>query len=91
MASFVGVTKATINSYEKGRTEPNISALIKLSELFNVSIDYVLDVNGNTWDITTNKTEKLQLIHALNSLSEENVKKVLSYAEALNKAQQKNG
>lgn len=29
-------------SYEQGRTEPNISTLIKLCEIFDVSADYLL-------------------------------------------------
>lgn len=35
----VGVTKQTIINYEKGTTEPSFENLIKLADLFEVSLD----------------------------------------------------
>lgn len=42
MSNQLGIGKATINNYELGRSEPNISTLIKLAEYFDVSIDYLV-------------------------------------------------
>lgn len=42
MSKQLGIGRATINNYEVGRSEPNISTLIKLAEYFDVSIDYLV-------------------------------------------------
>lgn len=40
----VGKTKSLISSYEKGNVEPGLSALLELTEIFNVSLnDFVLE------------------------------------------------
>lgn len=43
----VGVTTSTIASYETQNRLPSIAALIKLSSVFNVSIEYLLGLNKN--------------------------------------------
>jgi len=42
LANKMNVSQQTIGSWEVGRAEPNAEALTKLSELFEVSIDYLL-------------------------------------------------
>ncbi len=42
VASFLGVSAATMSKYEANTLEPNIESLKKLSELFEVSIDKLL-------------------------------------------------
>lgn len=41
LAFKIGVDPKTLSRYEKGKFEPTISVLIKLSEIFNVSVDYL--------------------------------------------------
>ena len=36
------LSKNSICEYEKGRSEPNIDTLVKLSEIFDCSIDYLV-------------------------------------------------
>lgn len=45
LANKMSVSQQTIGSWEVGRAEPNSEAIKKLSELFNVTTDYLL---GNT-------------------------------------------
>ncbi|MBQ4546110.1 MAG: helix-turn-helix transcriptional regulator [Oscillospiraceae bacterium] len=45
LADKLFLTQKTINSYERGRTQPNMETLCKLSDIFDTSIDYLL---GNT-------------------------------------------
>ena len=42
LAREIGVTKQTISNYETGKRIPCISELIKLSNYFEVSIDYLI-------------------------------------------------
>lgn len=44
-AKYLGLSQQTISKYENGKAEPGYKTLLKLSELFDVSIDYIL---GNT-------------------------------------------
>lgn len=50
IAEIVGVSSATVSKYESGTLEPNIETIKKLSELFEVSIDELL--NDDTFDIS---------------------------------------
>ena len=40
-AELLGVSNATIVSWEKGNTEPNLSQLRKMSELSGVPMDFI--------------------------------------------------
>ena len=40
-AKLLGVSNATIVSWEKGNTEPNLSQLRKMSELSGVPMDFI--------------------------------------------------
>ncbi len=42
VAKILHVSKKTYYNYENGVTEPSIEIIIKLADLFNVSIDYLL-------------------------------------------------
>ena len=42
LADNMGFTSQTVSNWESGAREPDIEALIKLSSLFNVSLDYLL-------------------------------------------------
>ena len=42
VAEYIGKSERIVGFYEKGERDPNTDTLIKLSELFNVSIDYIL-------------------------------------------------
>ena len=43
LGSILGVTAQTILNWENGIYEPNISQLIKISDYFNVTIDYLVE------------------------------------------------
>lgn len=42
LAQLIGVSKSMISFWENGINEPTISNLIKLSQVFDVSTDYLL-------------------------------------------------
>ena len=39
MAEAIGVAQSTYSLYEKGAREPNISKIVKISEVLNISLD----------------------------------------------------
>ena len=41
----LGVTQETISAYENGRHYPTVENLIKMSEIFGVSCDYILGIS----------------------------------------------
>lgn len=42
LAKAIGVTKSTMAKYDRGELEPNISNIMKLSQVLCVSVDYLL-------------------------------------------------
>ena len=52
IANILGVKSATVSKYESGTLEPNIEALKKLSELFEVTIDELLNDKEDEFDIS---------------------------------------
>lgn len=42
LARETGIDQRTISNYETGKTAPDAYALVKFSDFFNVSIDYIL-------------------------------------------------
>lgn len=47
LADKLGISKRTLLRYENGDSEPTISVLIKISLLFNVSIDYLTGIKDD--------------------------------------------
>jgi len=43
VANYLNVTRSTYSYYETGRSLPSIQSLIKLSEIFGISCDYILN------------------------------------------------
>ena len=52
VAEALGIKAATVSKYESGALEPNIEALKKLSELFEVTIDELLNDDKDNVDIS---------------------------------------
>lgn len=42
LASYLNLSSKTISSWEKGRSEPKIDMLLKLSNYFNVTLDELI-------------------------------------------------
>lgn len=49
VAKILGIERTTYVKYETGVTEPDIKTLIKLADIFNVTLDYLLgrETSGN--------------------------------------------
>ena len=47
VARQLEVSRATVDNWEKGRTEPSISMAVKIAKMFGVSINELLEVKRN--------------------------------------------
>ncbi len=48
VASAAGVSRSQIANLERGRGEPSIASLVRLSAYFNVTTDYLLGISEAT-------------------------------------------
>lgn len=57
-ADRIGIKRSLVGAYEEGRADPRISNLIKMSELFEVSIDDI--VEKDIWRMSTDQYEEFK-------------------------------
>ncbi len=77
------VSQEAVSAYENGKCYPAFQSLLKLSEIFNSSIDYIMgltDTNIKPVSITENENILLNNFKRLDELRQE---KVLSYIQGL--------
>lgn len=78
------VTQETISAYESGRHYPSIPVLIKMSELFGVSCDYILGVSDIKTIMKGVKSDSdVEIVSEYNSLSPMEQNMVKAYIQAL--------
>lgn len=76
LADKIDGAKSTIAMYEKGDRKPSLEVLIKLSEIFNCSIDYILCKT----DIRNIEDEfKFAYHKEIEGLTEEEIKEALEF------------
>ena len=64
LALYIGVAQQTLCGYENSKSQPDIEVLKKIAEFFNVSTDYLLQVDIQ--DETCNTSENDIFIKKLN-------------------------
>ncbi|WP_156940166.1 helix-turn-helix domain-containing protein [Caldanaerobius polysaccharolyticus] len=73
LAKKIGVTRAALSSWEINRRDPDTTTLQKLSEIFNVSVDYILgktDIRTRADEITDAVKDDPELLAFWNELKE---------------------
>ena len=72
IAEQLGVTKQTISNWEKGKRTPDINHLIKLDNIYQVTLDSLIGIDKRTEDIellniilNMRKEKKSQLLNFL--------------------------
>ena len=84
LSTELEVSQETISAYENGKHYPSAKSLIKLRDLFGVSIDYILGLSDTRYErIETNslaqdETRLINLYRKLDSLGKE---RITSYLE----------
>jgi transcriptional regulator with XRE-family HTH domain len=56
LAKKLNMAISTISGYENGSRRPDIETLIRLSDLFEVSVDYLIGRSNQTQDLTADAT-----------------------------------
>lgn len=62
LADKLEITKATVSAYETNTKYPSIEVLIKISNIFNVSSDYLLGLSEKTEFQNSNLTDEQNII-----------------------------
>lgn len=71
-AEKIGVDSKMISYYENGKSLPSVDALVKIAELFDVSIDYLLLENAPKRSLKQmGDVELMEQISELDKLTEE--------------------
>ncbi len=75
VAKYLGISSPAYSHYETGFTEPNVSNLIKLSNLYKLSIDYILGL--------TNERKVHSFINLFKKLNPNDQSMLIRFAERL--------
>jgi len=83
LADRLQIPRTTLGDYERGKTEPNISILINLSQLFSTNLDDLLknDLSQQDYEIIKNKDLRVLAI-SIDENKEGNIELVDTKAEA---------
>lgn len=77
------VSQETVSAYEKGKYYPSFQTLLKLSKIFNSSIDYIMGLSDvNDFSVTLSPKENV-LLCLYNKLDEGQKEKALAYMQGL--------
>lgn len=76
LAERVGVNSKQISAYENGFRQPSYAVLIRLADVYKVSIDYLLGLDKNkTIDVSKLSQDEINIISSLVSdMSDKNEK-----------------
>ena len=71
LADKIGVTKSVVSYYELQERSPSPEVLIKLSQIFNVTTDYLLGIeHQHTLDVSSLSDDELALVEQMIKLFE---------------------
>ncbi len=65
VADKLNIPITTYRSYENGKREPSTEILIAMSELYNVSVDYILDHKPKTTVLSKEELDHMKKYHDL--------------------------
>lgn len=84
MATLLNIKRQTYSAYERGVSLPDVTALIKIAEYFNVSVDDLLETKKRSPENEQPLSKEMQLlIDSYADLSEDELKKVIEYVDFL--------
>ncbi len=59
VAKLFGVDRSTVASWEIGRREPNFTTILRLTELYDSSLDYIFGLISDPEHVTSNKISSI--------------------------------
>ena len=74
IATMLNIKPSAISKYEKGIAQPSIPTLIKIAEIFNISIDYLLGLSSvkNPYSSDKFTPKEAEIIAKYRKLTKEN-------------------
>lgn len=91
LARILNINRANVGMWESFKNRPKLEDVVKLSEIFNVSTDYLLDVEKNDFKkqmhLIAQTDEEKELLTIFKTLSSFEQGKVLGYVKARAEAQ----
>jgi transcriptional regulator with XRE-family HTH domain len=83
LADQLAVLRSSVSDYERGHTQVSIESLIKISDIFNVSLDALLRKNLLHHDLEVMRNENLRVLAiSINADNQSNIELVDTKAEA---------
>lgn len=81
----LGVSQETVSAYENGKHYPSVQALVKLSDIFGVSCDYILGLSEERHNVVYHSLSEKdrKLFNLYKALSLQNQDRVLAYIQGL--------
>ena len=80
----LGLASTTISSYERGICDPSVDILIKMADIFNVSVDTLVGHDANLIDMNSlDANQQLIVNEVINVLSTEDTAKIVGYIASL--------
>lgn len=71
VANKLGVTKQTISNWEKGKRTPDIDSLVKLANLYEVTLD--------TLTGSDKRNENIELLNIISNMNDDKRNKLLNF------------
>lgn len=65
LADAVNITTATLSRYLSGNRTPDLPYVVKLSEFFGVSIDWMLGINGDRYEVLPQEIQDVAYLYSL--------------------------
>ncbi len=78
----INLSSTSIYKYENGKAEPSIEVLIKLADLFGISVDTLIEHKGEFIDKRKLEDNTKHLIDLVLKLDKDLTDKVIGYIEA---------
>ncbi len=86
LASLIGVSRSTVAMWESGKSQPSLEMLVELAQLFEVSVDYLLDVQSESTTAIP-ATQQSEIDKIFQGLTEDNQQKLLELARLYSASQ----
>lgn len=62
LAEYINVSRSSVKGYENDGVEPSLNVLIKLADVFNVSLDYLLCRTEEKYNLNLLDSDSKELI-----------------------------
>ena len=92
LSTELEVSQETISAYEKGKYYPSAAILIKLRDIFGVSVDYILGLSDTRYDPLSEADlaeDETYIINLYRKMNTSDRKRAFSYIEGFYDALQK--